>query len=90
MNNAIILQGVIVLVFGAGVFFVRARQARREMDETMAAQHAALVASNSNNTVTEFDEETKGPQSIMMVGLDQKPDVGSGPGQKIDLYERDA
>ena len=40
MNNALILHGTVVMVFGVVVFFVRARQARRELDETMAAENA--------------------------------------------------
>jgi len=40
MNNALILHGTMIMVFGVIVFFVRARQARREMDETMAAENA--------------------------------------------------
>ncbi|KAH7921403.1 MFS general substrate transporter [Leucogyrophana mollusca] len=33
MRNAFILHGVLVMVFGSAVFFLRAKQARREMDE---------------------------------------------------------
>jgi len=38
MRAALVLHSVFVVVFGASVFFVRAKQARREMDERMA-QH---------------------------------------------------
>lgn len=33
------------MVFGVTVFFVRARQARRELDETMAAENAVPMVS---------------------------------------------
>ncbi|KAG1732245.1 major facilitator superfamily domain-containing protein [Suillus paluster] len=36
MHAAFVLHGVFVMVVGATVFFVRAKQARREMDERMA------------------------------------------------------
>ncbi|KAG1732244.1 MFS general substrate transporter [Suillus paluster] len=36
MHAAFILHGVFVMVLGSSVFFVRAKQARREMDERMA------------------------------------------------------
>lgn len=36
MRTALVFHGVIVMVFGASVFFVRAKQVRREMDERMA------------------------------------------------------
>jgi len=36
MRTALIFHGVIVMAFGASVFFVRAKQVRREMDERMA------------------------------------------------------
>ncbi|KIM65028.1 hypothetical protein SCLCIDRAFT_23124 [Scleroderma citrinum Foug A] len=35
MHGALILQGCVVMVFGALVFILRVRQVRREMDETM-------------------------------------------------------
>lgn len=35
MHGALILQGCVAMVFGALVFVLRARQVRREMDETM-------------------------------------------------------
>ncbi|KAG1742808.1 major facilitator superfamily domain-containing protein [Suillus lakei] len=38
MHSAFVLHGVFVMVMGASVLFIRAKQARREMDERMA-QH---------------------------------------------------
>jgi hypothetical protein len=38
MHAAFVLHGVLVMVVGASVVFIRAKQARREMDERMA-QH---------------------------------------------------
>jgi len=35
MHGALILQGCVAMVFGALVFVLRAKQVRREMDETM-------------------------------------------------------
>ncbi|KAH7888728.1 MFS general substrate transporter [Phlebopus sp. FC_14] len=36
MHNALILNGTVVMAFGVLVFFIRARQARRALDEVMA------------------------------------------------------
>jgi hypothetical protein len=36
MRAALVLHGVFVAVFSVSIFFVRAKQARREMDERMA------------------------------------------------------
>lgn len=38
MHTALVLHGVIVVVVGSSVVFVRAKQVRREMDERMAQQ----------------------------------------------------
>ncbi|KAF8554732.1 MFS general substrate transporter [Imleria badia] len=46
MNNAIILQGTVVMVFAGLVLFVRARQARRELDEAMAAENTVPMVSS--------------------------------------------
>lgn len=48
MNNALIFHGTTILVFGVLVFFVRARQARRELDETMAAESVVPAVSSPN------------------------------------------
>ncbi|KAG6331792.1 hypothetical protein ID866_7298 [Astraeus odoratus] len=40
MHNALILHGCVIMVFGAFVFILRAKQARREMDETMMRRDA--------------------------------------------------
>lgn len=49
MNNAIIFQGTVVVVFGVVVFFVRGRQARRELDETMAVESVIPMVSSPNS-----------------------------------------
>ncbi|KAI9569600.1 MFS general substrate transporter [Boletus coccyginus] len=46
MNNALILHGTIVMVFAVLVFFLRARQARRELDESMTAENAIPMVSD--------------------------------------------
>jgi hypothetical protein len=46
MNNALIFHGTMIMVLGVSVFFVRARQARRELDETMAAENAVPMVSS--------------------------------------------
>ncbi|KAF9227412.1 MFS general substrate transporter [Gyrodon lividus] len=38
MHDALIFHGSVIIAFGTLVFFVRARQARRELDEAMAGQ----------------------------------------------------
>ena len=89
MSRAIILQGTVVLVFGALVFFIRARQARREMDESMAAENAARVVS-SLNTAGELEAKVEAHDSIVMVGLEKVPDVKGILGQSVDTYGHDA
>ncbi|KAL4073952.1 major facilitator superfamily domain-containing protein [Scleroderma citrinum] len=42
MHDALILHGCVVMVFGALVFFLRAKQIRREMDEAMMKNNAFL------------------------------------------------
>lgn len=57
MRNALVFHGAMVMVFGTLVFFLRARQARRELDETMAAENAVPMVSSPN--VAEKSGETK-------------------------------
>lgn len=59
MNNALILHGVVVMVFGVLVFFVRARQARRELDESMARENVVPMVSTS--AAGKHDERTEEP-----------------------------
>ncbi|KAH0827810.1 major facilitator superfamily domain-containing protein [Lanmaoa asiatica] len=61
MDNALILHGTVVVVFGSVVFFIRARQARRELDETMAAESAIPMVSSPNvaGKLEETTEELK-------------------------------
>lgn len=46
------------MVFAVLVFFVTARQARRELDETMATESTVPMVSNPNTTVT-LEETTE-------------------------------
>ncbi|KIJ67994.1 hypothetical protein HYDPIDRAFT_107555 [Hydnomerulius pinastri MD-312] len=49
MQNALILHGSIVMAFAVLVFFVRARQARKEMDEVMAGGGAATTVAGAGS-----------------------------------------
>ncbi|KAG1802840.1 MFS general substrate transporter [Suillus plorans] len=71
MHTALVLHGVIVMVVGSSVVFVRAKQARREMDERMAQQldsnrHAegvpmdTLGTSFSGQSIQSIDKEENG------------------------------
>ncbi|KAG6372329.1 major facilitator superfamily domain-containing protein [Boletus reticuloceps] len=69
MKNAIILHGTIIMVFAVLVFFVRARQARRELDEAMAAANAVPMVSSPGTTgkletTEELESTTKGLESV--------------------------
>ncbi|KAF8135477.1 MFS general substrate transporter [Boletus edulis] len=69
MKNAIILHGTIVMVFAVLVFFVRAREARRELDEAMAAANAVPMVSSPGTTgkfetTEELESTTKGLSSV--------------------------
>ncbi|KAG8213882.1 major facilitator superfamily domain-containing protein [Butyriboletus roseoflavus] len=63
MNNALIFHGTVVVVFGVVVFFVRARQARRELDESMAAESAIPMISGPN-TDGKLEEATEKLESM--------------------------
>lgn len=62
MDNALILHGTVVLVFAALVVFVRARQARRELDEAMATENDVPMASGPNSR--ELDRTTEELESM--------------------------
>ena len=62
MDNALILHGTVVLVFAALVVFVRARQARRELDEAMATENDVPMASDPNSR--ELDRTTEELESM--------------------------
>jgi hypothetical protein len=55
MRAALVLNGVFVAVFSVSIFFVRAKQARREMDERMA-QGACSSTSNESTESVKMDE----------------------------------
>lgn len=58
MSKAIIFHGTVVVILGLLVFFVRARQARRELDETMAVENAIIPMVSNSNYPTEKSETT--------------------------------
>ncbi|KAJ8582275.1 MFS general substrate transporter [Rhizopogon salebrosus TDB-379] len=51
MHAALVLNGVFVAVFSVSIFFVRAKQARREMDERMAQGACSSTYNESTGTV---------------------------------------
>ncbi|KAJ8582274.1 hypothetical protein M405DRAFT_573418, partial [Rhizopogon salebrosus TDB-379] len=51
MHAALVLNGVFVAVFSVSIFFVRAKQARREMDERMAQGACSSTSNESTGTV---------------------------------------
>ncbi|KAF9241533.1 major facilitator superfamily domain-containing protein [Melanogaster broomeanus] len=72
MRNALILHGSVVVAFGTLVFFIRARQARRELDEVMAREGVVPSSANeggvvSSRTTGEIDSVCeKGGESLEM------------------------
>lgn len=68
MNNALILHGTVVMVFAALVFFLRARQARRELDESMTVENAIPMVSNLN-TVGKLEGTTEELESVNLKDL---------------------
>lgn len=67
------------MVFGGSIFFVRARQARREMDETMAAESAIPAVSNLDSA-GKLEGTVEGSESI---GLEKEADVRGRSRQRV-------
>lgn len=85
MNHAVIFHGTIVVVFGVSIFLVRARQARREMDETMANVESAVPLVSIPDTA----KETERLESSANAGLEQERDVNGRLQQTVDMHGHD-
>lgn len=85
MNSALILHGTTVMVVGVLIFFVRARQARRELDERMAAENVFPVGF-AHSTAGEHNRTTKELVAMKDLGLDKVLDTTDGCGGRADTH----
>jgi FLVCR family MFS transporter 7 len=90
MHAAFVLHGVLVMVVGASVVFIRAKQARREMDERMA-QHLHSTRRVEAMPMYPLDTAYSG-QSIRSIdkesgSIQDRDDFIPLPDKRVDVIE---
>ncbi|KAG2078964.1 MFS general substrate transporter [Suillus decipiens] len=101
MHWAFVLHGVLVVVVGASVMFIRAKQARREMDERMA-QHLqsnrcveaipmdTLATHHSGQSTVSIEKEERGSiqdRNIPAILPDEKDDIRVEMIESVELSD---
>ena len=75
MRSALVLHSVFVMVICASIFFLRAKQARREMDERMAQHPHSIPHPHVETVPMEKMGSSPSTGSMEKAGLVQRDDL---------------